>query len=365
MPRSAWFLFVSFLAFPCGSLFSGNGDGGFTVVIDPGHGGRDPGALGLKSKEKDINLAIALKLGELIRTSMTGVRVIYTRNTDHFVELYRRADIANDARANLFISIHCNASHNKSLSGAETYVMGLHKSEENLNIAKLENAAILLESDFRRSYDGFDPNSDESYIIFSLNQNANLGKSTNFAAMIQEELSERTGLRDRGVRQAGFLVLFKTTMPSVLVENGYISNPAEEKFLMSQKGQDYIASAIFRAFRELVRPDVTTARSTIDTLPNTSEEKMPAAGALSFRVQIAAEAKDLPADASKFAVFRDVKMYRHGGLYKYTVGDATNLPSALILLEEVKKKGVRDAFIVIFRDGNRIPQAEADRLMRK
>lgn len=365
MPRYAWFLLASFLAFPVGSLFSlGDGDN-FTVVIDPGHGGHDPGALGLRSKEKDINLAIALKLGGMIGKSMTGVRIIYTRSSDDFVELYRRAAIANEAKADLFISIHCNASKNRSLAGAETYVMGLHKSEANLNIAKLENAAILLESDYQTTYEGFDPNSDESYIIFSLNQNLNLEKSTNFAAGIQEQLSERTGLRDRGVRQAGFLVLYKTAMPSVLVENGYLSNSAEEKFLMSEKGQDYIASAIFRAFSIMVPARAEVPASKTDTRISAASGKKAAPETLSYRVQIAAEAKEIPTDAPKFSKFTDVKMYRHGGMFKYTVGDEPDLPAALGLLGEVKKKGVKDAFVVIFRNGERIPQAEADRLMRK
>jgi len=373
----------------------------YTVVIDAGHGGHDPGALGQQSKEKNINLAIALKLGKLIQTSLKDVKVIYTRDTDYFVELYRRAGLANESKADLFISIHCNANKNHSLKGAETYVMGLHKSEANLNIAKLENASILLESDYQASYNGFDPNSDESYIIFSLNQNLNLDQSTVFAAAIQAQMEERVGMNNRGVRQAGFLVLYKTTMPSVLVETGYLSNPEEEKFLMSSKGQDFIASAIYRAFKDIAHHDLVAGKPaepdqkvelphqetnkvenrTYDTAPVNapqakkvpSESKKTAPNPLkaetseklSYRVQIAAEAKDIGTSAPKFSRFTGVKMYRHGGMYKYTVGNEADLAAVLRLLATVKEKGVKDAFVVIFRNDQRIPQSEADRLMRK
>jgi hypothetical protein len=178
----------------------------------------------------------------------TGVTVICTRTTDEFIELHERAEIANRSKADLFISIHCNANPNHAFLGAETYVMGLHRTEANLEIAKKENAAILMEPDYSTNYNGFDPNSDESYITFTLFQNAYLDQSTRFASYVQDEMKDRVGMMDRGVRQAGFLVLYKTTMPSVLVETGFLSNPEEEKFLMSEKGQQYIAAAICRAF---------------------------------------------------------------------------------------------------------------------
>ncbi len=220
------------------------------VVIDAGHGGKDPGTIGKKSQEKDIALQIALKLSEEIRSQCKDVTVICTRTTDEFIELHERAEIANRSKADLFISIHCNANPKHNFQGAETYVMGLHRTEANLEIAKKENAAILMEPDYSTNYNGFDPNSDESYITFTLFQNAFLEQSTWFASIVQDEMKDRVGMYDRGVRQAGFLVLYKTTMPSVLVETGFLSNPEEEKFLMSQKGQQYISSAICRAFRE-------------------------------------------------------------------------------------------------------------------
>jgi N-acetylmuramoyl-L-alanine amidase len=218
------------------------------VVIDAGHGGKDPGTIGKKSQEKDITLQIAMKLSEDIRARCKGVTVICTRTTDEFIELHERAEIANRSKADLFISIHCNSNPKRTSQGAETYVMGLHRTEANLEIAKKENAAILMEPDYSNAYNGFDPNSDESYITFTLFQNAFLDQSTRFASFVQDEMKDRVGMNDRGVRQAGFLVLYKTTMPSVLIETGFLSNPEEEKFLISEKGQQYIASAICRAF---------------------------------------------------------------------------------------------------------------------
>ncbi len=329
-----------------------------TVVIDAGHGGKDPGALGRQAREKTINLAIALKLGRMIREGNPGVKVIYTRDDDRFVELYRRAAIANEARADLFISIHCNSNRNPSLRGAETYIMGLHRSEANLSTAKTENAAILLESGYQDTYEGFNPNSDESYIIFSLNQNANLDRSTDLAAAIQAQMADGVGLNNRGVRQAGFLVLYKTTMPSVLVEAGYLSHPEEEKFLMTEKGQDHIARAIFRAFSEIAgEKGAEEAKA--------GDQRTEGVQRLSWRVQVAAEAKPLKAGSPRISGYGKVDMYRHGGMYKYTVGDEPDLTSVLRLLEEVRKKGARDAFVVIFRNGERIPQPEADRLMKQ
>lgn len=334
------------------------------IVIDPGHGGHDPGALGKNAREKSINLAVALKLGNLIRKEMPGVKVIYTRDRDQFIELHRRADIANKNKADLFISIHCNANDNKQLRGAETYVMGLHRTKANLNIAKLENAAILLESDYRESYEGFDPNSDESYILFNLYQSANLERSTQLAASIQEELTGKTGLKDRGVRQAGFLVLYKTAMPGVLVEIGYISNPEDERFLASSKGQDHVASAILRALQGYDLP----ARGAVAPITEKNTGTQPALkdnrDSYEFRIQVASSSRKLPADAAIFRHFKNVGQYRHGGLYKYTVGSYRELNKAKEMLAGVKKRGYPDAFLVVFRNNERVPQEEADRAMR-
>ncbi len=221
-----------------------------TVVIDPGHGGRDPGAVGRNVKEKDLTLAIALQLGQYIKESMPDVKVIYTREKDEFVELFRRAQIANENNADLFISIHCNSSRSTSAYGTETFVMGLHRSQANLEVARKENASILYEEDYMDTYDGFDPHSPEANIIFSLYQNAYLDQSLSVASLIQDQFRERAQRVDRGVKQAGFLVLYQITMPGILVEAGFLSNPREEQYLMSETGQAHIASAIFRAFRD-------------------------------------------------------------------------------------------------------------------
>lgn len=245
------------------------------VVIDAGHGGKDPGTIGKKSQEKNVALQIALKLSEEIRAKCKGVTVICTRTTDEFIELHERAEIANRSKADLFISIHCNANPKHTFLGAETYVMGLHRTEANLEIAKKENAAILMEPDYSTNYNGFDPNSDESYITFTLFQNAYLEQSTRFASFVQDEMKDRVGMNDRGVRQAGFLVLYKTTMPSVLIETGFLSNPEEEKFLMSEKGQQYIAAAICRAFCKFKAKLEGNGRE----LASNNEKKVPATSA--------------------------------------------------------------------------------------
>jgi len=220
-----------------------------TIVIDAGHGGKDPGCNGGDAKEKAITLKIALKLGQLIKDSLEDVKVIYTRDDDTFVELFERSAIANKNKADIFISIHCNANKNKDASGTETYAMGLHKSTGNLDVAKRENEAILKESDYEKNYDGFDPTSPEAHIMFSLYQNAYLDQSLVLASKIEKEFLN-VKRQSRGVKQAGFLVLWKTTMPSILIETGFLSNPNERKFLSSDAGQKDMALSIFKAIKE-------------------------------------------------------------------------------------------------------------------
>lgn len=223
-----------------------------TIVIDAGHGGKDSGTRGKVAWEKTIALNIALRLGDYIEKYLPDVKVIYTRKSDVFVTLDGRAKIANDAGADLFISIHVNAMppNNSRVYGTETYVMGLHKSDDNLAVAMRENSVIMQEENFRETYEGFDPESDESYIIFDLYQSAFLESSMKLAQKIQDQFGNRVKRRNRGVKQAGFWVLWETTMPSVLVETGYITNPEEETFLASELGQALLASGIFRAVRD-------------------------------------------------------------------------------------------------------------------
>jgi len=223
----------------------------FTLVIDAGHGGKDPGAMGKTSNEKDINLRVALAFGKLVEQNMKDVKVVYTRKTDVFVELNERAKIANRNKADLFISIHTNASAgNKTVQGTETYTLGMHRAASNLEVAKRENSAIMLEDNYKEKYEGFNPKSSESYIIFELMQDEYMKQSVQLAKSIQEEFKSTGGRNNRGVNQAGFLVLRATSMPSCLVELGYISTPAEEKFLNTQEGTNKLSKSLFNAFKQ-------------------------------------------------------------------------------------------------------------------
>ncbi len=223
------------------------------IVLDAGHGGKDPGAMGKTAKEKDIALKITLKIGEYLTQNIENIKVIYTRQNDVFLTLEERAKIANSNNADLFVSIHVNSSNNKTVYGTQTYVMGPHKTDENLQVALKENSAILYENNYQEKYSGYDPNSPESYIIMNLYQSAYRDMSIKLADMIQKQLSQRAARKDMGVRQAGFLVLWQTTMPSVLVEVGFISNRSEEQFLITDYGQSIIASAIYRAIRDYLK----------------------------------------------------------------------------------------------------------------
>lgn len=338
------------------------------VVIDAGHGGKDPGAIGTHAREKDISLAIALKLGGYIEKYIPDVKVIYTRTTDEFVELHKRAAIANDHKADLFISIHCNASKYSSTSGTETYVMGLHKNAENLEVAKLENAAILKEENYADMYEGFDPNQDEDYITLTLFQESFLEQSTMLAEEIQEQFRDRVKRRDRGVFQAGFLVLYKVAMPGVLVETGFITNPNDEKFLMSADGQAYIASAIYRAFKyyksEIERKD--NKATSVQEYANNDRENENPSQTVFFRVQFATYKNAKHFDTKKFADLPDIRNYFQDGMVKYTTGNTSSYDEALSLLKRVKnKKKVKDAFIVAFLDEKRITMKEALKMTEK
>jgi len=319
------------------------------VVIDPGHGGKDPGALGRISREKDIVLGVGLKLGKYISENFSDVEVIYTRSTDQFVELHRRADIANKAKADLFISLHANSWKNRNILGSETYVMGLHTDEKNLEVAMKENAVITFEEDYSTKYEGYDPESPESFIIFSLVQNTYLDQSLNFASFVQDQFRERAKRIDRGVKQAGFLVLWNTTMPSVLVEIGFISNTAEETYLLSDAGQDYIASAIFRAFRDYK----ISVENKSDFSRNPTENP-----AVHFMVQVMASRKPIPLDSDHFTGFEPVKEFQTKDMYKYAVGDESSYDEIMKYIQKVKPR-YSDSFIIAVENGKIIPLNEA------
>jgi len=223
-----------------------------TVVLDAGHGGKDRGCAGASAREADVALDLILALGRQIQENMPDVKVIYTRKTDVFIELDERAAIANRNHADLFISIHCNAGPSQS-HGTEVWTMGLHKTTANLGVAQRENSVILQEKNYQSRYDGFDPNSPQSHILFSLFQSAYITNSLRFAQRVDRQL--RTGVQrpSRGVKQAGFIVLWKSTMPSVLIESGFLTNPTEERYLNNKANQSYMATGIFRAFREYKR----------------------------------------------------------------------------------------------------------------
>ncbi|MEN8224991.1 MAG: N-acetylmuramoyl-L-alanine amidase [Bacteroidota bacterium] len=329
------------------------------VVIDAGHGGKDPGAVGRYVKEKDIALSIALKTGAYIEKNLPGVEVIYTRKTDVFIELHRRAQIANDNEADMFISIHCNANNSSRPYGTETYVMGLHKSQANLEVAKLENAALLKEENYADMYDGFDPNRDEDYITLTLFQNAYLESSLTLASMVQDQFRERAKRKDRGVWQAGFWVLYKTAMPGILVETGFLSNANDERYLRSEEGQSYIASAIYRAFKEykiiMEDPDNNAKMASGGQGENIAEHE------IRFRVQFTSSSRKKSTD--RFKGVDEVKVYKHNGIYKYTSGNESSYEAAIRIQNKLRlSKKYRDAFIVAFDNDERIDLQDARKL---
>jgi N-acetylmuramoyl-L-alanine amidase len=327
-----------------------------TVVIDAGHGGKDPGAIGKKAEEKDLTLALALKLGEYIDLNLTGVKVIYTRKKDEFIELYKRADIANKNKADVFISIHVNANKSSKPYGTSTYVMGLHKSEENLEVAKLENSVILKEDGYKQNYKGFDPNSPETHIILTLLQNAHLEQSINLATKVQDQFNSRAGRKDNGVLQAGLVVLWNATMPAILVETGFISNPDEEKYLMTDQGQSIIASAIFRAFRDYKKEIEISSSS--NNQPTIYKDDKNQEHHVVFRVQIKTSTDKLKSGSVALFGYTDVKEVFFKGIYKYYYGQSSDFNEILKLQTEVRKK-VPDAFVVAFKDNQQISIGEA------
>ena len=369
----------------------------FVVVIDAGHGGKDPGAQSANRKvnEKDIALKVALRAGELIRNAHPEVTVKYTRRTDVFVELKERARIANKAKADLFISIHCNAAEGRKAHGAEVFVLGSEegRTQANLNAAKRENSVILLEKDYKESYQGFDPSSPESYIIFEYMQSEYLKESIELAQCIQKQLCTTAKRYDRGVHQAGFLVLHATTMPSILVELGFISNAEEEKFLNSADGKEKLSKSIANGFENYyknLKKDKQSAPQTKQTSVSTAQASAGSAQATAqpeqankkidqanksqnqlteenekkttsdivFKVQFLTSSTKLPANSPRLKGLTDVSYYEEKGTYKYTCGNTTDLNKAQQLRKKVAAT-YKDAFLVAFRDGVRINTTDA------
>lgn len=370
----------------------------FKVVIDAGHGGQDPGCIGLTLKEKDVNLDMALRVGKLISENCPDVQVIYTRSTDVFIELYRRAQIANNNHADLFISFHCNASENHAGNGVETFVMGLAKSEANQAVARKENAAILKEKNYKNNYDGFNPDSPESYVIFSLYSSAYLNKSITIADKVQRNLVSISHLTDRGVKQAGYWVLYKVAMPSILIEMGFLTNPTDDAFLSKKSNLDRYAAGIYNAFADYASATTGTQYKHLPTGAKTSEpekvakevkpveestpkatEAAPSADiqapavapenkaadqGIRFKVQFLASPNKIAANDSRLQGVPNVGYYQENGLWKYTAGNETSYEAASEILTQVKKKH-GDAFMVAFNGDKKISVNEARQLLKK
>ena len=340
-------------------------DGNFILVIDAGHGGKDPGAVNGKNQEKSINLNVALKMGRLIEENCKNVKVIYTRKTDVFVELYKRADIANKAGADMFISIHTNSAKNKSANGAETYLLGVeeNRTSANLNAALEENKAILLENDYEAHYEGYDPNSPESMIIFEFMQNEYQKESLKMATFTQNRMVSSAKRPDRGVHQAGYLVLWKSTMPSILIELGFISNDAECKYLVSQKGVDEMSQSLYMAFSEyldyhnkLMEKAVPTAQAIGN---KGADRELPV-----YKVQFMSLKNPLKKNDKRLKAYADVDYYTEGGMCKYTCGDTTDYEAIQKTKTEVQKK-YKDAFVIAVFEGRKISVKEAREIASK
>ena len=316
----------------------------FVVVVDAGHGGKDPGNRGNGYFEKNIALKIALNVGETL--SKNKVKVVYTRKKDVFVDLFRRAQIANDANADLFISIHCDA-HNSNAYGAGTFVLGLHANERNFKIAQKENSVIYMEENYEQKYDGFDPNNPESVISLVLMQEEYLEQSILAANYIQEFFVKDLNRRDRKVKQAGFLVLRNTYMPSVLIEAGFLTNKIEGKYLNSAKGQKEISSSISKAILKYLRSlDNNRVELKIDTKPTPEKIKY------LFKVQISASSKSLELKPYNFKGLSSIsKTKNNNGLYKYYYGYTNSYNQAKILLKTAINAGFKSSFVTVFKDG--------------
>lgn len=389
------------------------------VVLDAGHGGKDSGALGSKSKEKDVVLKLILKLGKELEKQYPDIEVIYTRKSDKFVELHERANIANKANADLFISVHCNAAGSHKACGSETFVLGLHRNEDNLKVAKRENGAILLEENYKEHYEGFDPDSEISHIILNMYQNAYLDRSVAFANSLETNLKTKNKRKSRGVKQAGFLVLRNTYMPSVLFEAGFLTNAEEERYLNSSDGQSRIVKSFIEAFEDYRKKveddphladvktetqqapggqqknaieevkqsphkpvqvarqkDVITKESNSVQLASVSnkpsvdvktQNNTPQGNKLEeleFCVQLAATPKKANLSAAQWRNIQNLSIRYEKGMYKYQITGIKEYSFANDLKDRMRKKGFEGAFVVAYNNGNRVKISEAVSMSR-
>ena len=351
----------------------------FTLVIDPGHGGHDAGALGAISKEKNINLAVALRFGKYVEQNLPEVRVIYTRKTDVFIPLNERANIANRANADLFISVHTNAlPAGKVARGFETYTLGMHRAKDNLDVAMRENSVISMEKDYQQRYQGFDPRSSESYIIFEFIQGKNMERSVELARMIQRSVCDGANRPDKGVHQAGFLVLRETSMPGCLIELGFITTPDEERLLNNDSRVDDIARGIYEAFAKYknkydrsVSVPYRAKDSEDVNLPKIVPDQEPApktrvvtkaevADAPVFKLQIFVGSRNLRKGDAHFKGETDYDSFQEGNLVKYTLGASTNY-NEIYRLRKEKLDKFPEAFIIAFKNGQKYDVNQAIR----
>ena len=345
----------------------------FKVVLDAGHGGKDYGAVYHGNIEKNIALKTALRVGAILEKD-PQVDVIYTRKTDVFVELQQRANVANKSKGSIFVSMHCNANKNQAASGNETYVMGITRNASNLEVAKNENEVVTLETDYKIKYDGFDPNSPESVIGISILQEEHLDQSIELAGRVQEFFSKRTDKKNRGVKQAGFLVLRQITMPRVLIEMGFVSNKEEGEFLNSEEGQEVLAQAIASAIldykyeffnpssnievKEDSKEEMIVKELPKKEIPLKTPEKVTEKGII-FKIQISASTKELDLTPSNFKGLSPISVEPSGSLYKYFYASEKSYDSAKQKLEIAKQKGYSTAFIVAYKDGIKISLTDA------
>lgn len=358
----------------------------FTLVIDAGHGGKDAGAVGAISKEKNINLSVALAFGRYVERNCPDVRVIYTRKTDVFIPLEERANIANRNKADLFVSVHTNAvAGSKVVRGFETYTLGMHRAADNLDVAKRENSVITLEADYKNRYAGFDPNSAESYIMFEYMQDRNMENSVKFAKAVQSNVCSTAARLNKGVHQAGFLVLRETSMPSALVELGFISTPDEERQLNDPGVQDRMARGLYQAFESyrgktvhVVEPiPVPDTRVVAQTEPVAASVKTDAPKVEPakvepqmtplmstttdkpvFKVQILTGSKVLHEGDSQFKGLKGVGHYKESGMVKFTYGESTNYNEIVQLRKQILDK-FPQAFIIAFKSGQKVKVNDA------
>jgi N-acetylmuramoyl-L-alanine amidase len=398
-----------FLLFCAISLSSYSQSSTFKVAIDAGHGGKDFGAVYNGHIEKNISLAVALKVGKILEGT-SGVDVLYTRNTDVFIELVERANIANRADANIFVSIHCNANKNSAAAGTETYVMGLTKSASNLEAARRENSVVTLEKDYKEKYQGYDPNDPASIVGTTLITEQYLENSIELAGKVQDQFQDKIGKKSRGVKQAPYMVLHKAYMPRILIEMGFISNPEDGSFLDSEEGQQQIARAIADAVISYKKeyygsgaadddgvkpservpkqapvqtpdPDTVVTKPIVKT-PVTPPVKVPAstipvkqpepkpevtavAGNVIFKVQLAVSSTKLDLTPANFNGLGSVSMIMAGNMYKYMYGQTSDYSEAKRLQGEAKSKGYGSAFVVAFQDGKKITVDEALKALNK